>query len=236
MKPNLEQRSKSAQVIEPARPGVRDRSRRRILDAARAIITEHGVEALTMRGLGDRAGVSVQTLYNVLGNRSEVITALVADELSRLDEEINALPLDDPVRHLRSQVELLIDSAITRTQRPLALVVLDDAAFTERIHAAWQSNTSIEAGITTAIERGILDDAFAPSPLADHLRDAIVHGIRLWAAGVLDDTALLRRALYALDITLLAAATDDARPALLDHLRHDLAIGEPSTARARPSR
>jgi AcrR family transcriptional regulator len=199
---------------------VRERSRRRILDAARLIVAEHGLDALKMRTLSERADVSVQTVYNLFGTKREVITALVTDELSRLDSAIAGLTIDDPIDRMRQQVELLVDSAINHTTRPLALVVLDDAIFTEQANAEWQSQSSIEHRIAAAMNTGDLSDTCPPGTLAEHFRSAMLHNMRLWACGVLTDEALRARLLDTLAITLLAVATDATRPRLAELLRH----------------
>lgn len=54
---------------------------RRILRAARSQIAEHGLGALTMKGVADAADVAVGTIYNHFADRDEVIDALVTAEL-----------------------------------------------------------------------------------------------------------------------------------------------------------
>ena len=58
----------------------RDLSRRRalILDAAEALFRERGYPAATTDAVAERAGVSVGTVYNLLGNKEEVYGAVVA--------------------------------------------------------------------------------------------------------------------------------------------------------------
>lgn len=48
----------------------------KILDAAAAIINEHGVEAATTRAIADRAGVSYPSLYRFFADREEIIDRL----------------------------------------------------------------------------------------------------------------------------------------------------------------
>jgi len=64
----------------------------RIVTTALGLIDEHGLEALTMRGLADALGVKPVTLYRYLPNK-DAILAEVADllwrELSTVDPETN---------------------------------------------------------------------------------------------------------------------------------------------------
>ena len=59
-----------------------EQTRRDVVTAAGALIAEGGVEALTMRKLAERAGVSVATLYNQFGDRDGVLVAFVSSGLA----------------------------------------------------------------------------------------------------------------------------------------------------------
>lgn len=50
-----------------------------ILAAARAGLTEKGFNGVTMQELADRAGVTKKTLYNVFGNKDDLLFAAVAE-------------------------------------------------------------------------------------------------------------------------------------------------------------
>ena len=49
--------------------------RARILEAARGLIETRGYAALTMRDLAGASGVTVSTLYNLIGNKQAVLLA-----------------------------------------------------------------------------------------------------------------------------------------------------------------
>ncbi len=52
-------------------------TRERVLRAALALADEGGIEALTMRGLGQALGVEAMSLYNHVANKEEVLDGLV---------------------------------------------------------------------------------------------------------------------------------------------------------------
>ncbi|OBK85074.1 TetR/AcrR family transcriptional regulator [Mycolicibacter sinensis] len=56
-------------------------NRRTVLDAAREIIATQGVEALTLEAVAEKADVVVQTIYNRVGGRSAVLTAVAEQAL-----------------------------------------------------------------------------------------------------------------------------------------------------------
>ena len=62
----------------------------RILDAAAAIIDEHGVDAATTRTIADRAGVSYPSLYRFFADRDEVFDRLLERHLTEIDARAEA--------------------------------------------------------------------------------------------------------------------------------------------------
>ena len=82
-----------------------------ILKAAAELIEVDGVKALTMRGLADRLGVAVTSIYWHIGGRDQLLDSLV----ERLLGELANLPAqgDDPIERIaslaRSQRRVLIE-------------------------------------------------------------------------------------------------------------------------------
>jgi AcrR family transcriptional regulator len=69
------------------------RSRRtvtRILDAAAAIVDEHGVDAATTRTIADRAGVAYPSLYRFFADRDEILDRLLERHLTQIDDRAEA--------------------------------------------------------------------------------------------------------------------------------------------------
>jgi AcrR family transcriptional regulator len=55
-----------------------------VLAAARALLAEQGVEALTMRALADRLGVMPNTLYSHVANKAALIDDILDDVLAHI--------------------------------------------------------------------------------------------------------------------------------------------------------
>ena len=51
-------------------------NRQRILDAARTLILNHGIEELSMRKLAQESGLALRTIYNLFGNKEKVVLAI----------------------------------------------------------------------------------------------------------------------------------------------------------------
>jgi AcrR family transcriptional regulator len=71
--------------------------RRLIVEAAVHVLDEDGPEALTVRGVAERAGVSPTGVYNHLGGKDGVLAALFAMGFDELHDAIEGIDLADPL-------------------------------------------------------------------------------------------------------------------------------------------
>jgi len=95
----------------------RDRNRadaqRTILDAARDLMAEGGLEALSMRRLADRCGYTAPTLYHYFPDKTGLIDALVDDWLATLVLEMRAVrPSADPIATTRALASVFVNLGI----------------------------------------------------------------------------------------------------------------------------
>jgi AcrR family transcriptional regulator len=76
--------------------GVRSRSqlqrRRRIVQAAAALASRGGVEAMQMRTVAERAGVALGTLYRYFPSKMDLVVAVVSEELDLLEGSVERRP------------------------------------------------------------------------------------------------------------------------------------------------
>ena len=121
--------------------GLRDRKKReqrhRIIQAAAALFTEHGLDATTMDDIAAAADVSVATVYNYFGSKSSLLLAGVEEDSVRMVAAGQAV-IDDPG-----------PDVVAATQR-LARIYLDDFAtwdkrlLREVLGAAYQRSGGLE--------------------------------------------------------------------------------------------
>ncbi|MEU9884760.1 TetR family transcriptional regulator [Sphaerisporangium sp. NPDC051011] len=80
----------------PAAAGVRTRSqhqrRKRIVQAAAALASRGGVEAMQMRTVAERAGVALGTLYRYFPSKMDLVVAVVSEEIDLLEASIERRP------------------------------------------------------------------------------------------------------------------------------------------------
>ncbi|GAA4127505.1 MULTISPECIES: TetR family transcriptional regulator [Actinomadura] len=78
------------------RQGGRSRSqlqrRRRIVQAAAALASRGGVEAMQMRTVAERAGVALGTLYRYFPSKMDLVVAVVSEELDLLEGSVERRP------------------------------------------------------------------------------------------------------------------------------------------------
>ena len=120
-------------------------TRRRILEAARARILGDGYRATTVAAVAADAGVSVATVYELVGRKPVLLRELIEQDLSGTDHAVPAEERDhvralqaepDPVRKLA-----IYASAIRATHgrmAPLFLALRDAAATEPEARAVWE--------------------------------------------------------------------------------------------------
>lgn len=201
-----------------------DARRDRILHAAREVLSADGIQALTMRRLARVAGLSVTTLYNLIGGREAIVGALVVDAMDRMDGILEReAPLEDPLARCRAVVTVSVASVAgdQAVFRPLAMSAPSDrlrsAPEDRRVstRAAAMQSTAIRA----AIQQGLLRDVLDPDQLGSQIYHGWEAAFYQWGLGILDEAGFRARALYGLYVALLGVASEQVRPAIEAELR-----------------
>lgn len=69
-------------------------TRRRLLDAARELMSAGGAESLTIAALASRADIGLGTFYNYFDTREAIIDAVILDTVESLGQRLDALTAD----------------------------------------------------------------------------------------------------------------------------------------------
>jgi AcrR family transcriptional regulator len=207
-------------------PSLRDinKTRRRgeILKAAAGLVAREGVDALSMRKLADAAGTSVATLYNLFGSRADILLALVADGMDRMDEALEATAPADPLARAEAIVSVTIDYVTAReaVYKPVWLARRQTESKTPEGRSLSERAADMQrAALTAAIEAGLLRSELDPTLLGMQIFQGWVCAADVWAEGEVDAAGFKAKALYALYVCLLSVATDETRPMILDKMR-----------------
>ncbi|MDN3356954.1 TetR family transcriptional regulator [Actinomadura sp. DC4] len=86
----------TAEPTAAGHPTGRSRSqhqrRKRILQAAAALASRGGVEAMQMRTVAERAGVALGTLYRYFPSKMDLVVAVVNEEMDTLEASLDRRP------------------------------------------------------------------------------------------------------------------------------------------------
>jgi AcrR family transcriptional regulator len=85
--------------------------REAIIETARALVTEEGLDQLSLRRLATRLGVTAPALYAYVNGKQDLLRALAEDEFDRLMERFAAIDEPDPVARIRAQGRAYVEHA-----------------------------------------------------------------------------------------------------------------------------
>jgi AcrR family transcriptional regulator len=110
------------------------RNREALIDAARVVMTEKGVEAATMLEIAERADVGAGTVYNYFKSKDELAIAVLETLMHELGLRIEAVTdsFEDPAQVYAYGIRTVLDTAITDirwTQMLNRSEVIADAMF-----------------------------------------------------------------------------------------------------------
>ncbi len=156
------------------------RTKDAILDAAHQIISEDGVEKLSMRSIANRIDYSPAGLYEYFGNKDEIITAVCLQGDERLRQ--NMLKVDSSLPPMDYLIEIglaYINFAVTNPDHFL-LMFASGLEAPEEIQDAPQESSFhvLVSAITGGVEAGVFipREGFALMDMA-FMAWSVVHGI-----------------------------------------------------------
>lgn len=211
-------------MIEPfisTRQANKEKRRRRILDAARKILTDKGYEALNSRDLAKAAGVTTPTLYKLVGTKTEVLMTLSREPVDELEATLDQIGLDDALQFIEgivveSRKMLEADPSLFRSSM-IAMFQLSttvDGNEAERNYSRRAIDVGIH-GCKLAQDQGLLLGNISADDLAEQLFAAHSAPYREWVYNRLSLNNYSVRALRGFYICLCS----DATPTFLKRLR-----------------
>ncbi|WP_394943062.1 TetR/AcrR family transcriptional regulator [uncultured Ilumatobacter sp.] len=185
--------------------------RRDVLVAAGSLISEHGLEGLTMRKLAARAGVAVATLYNQFGDRDGLLVAFVSNGLDQLEIEFDAEPAHGPIdttRALFAALDAEFDSA-TDVWRPIFSTLKQGPGSHGMGEVGDRVVAFIEADFAKAAADGLFVIDCDVKRLARHVFTTRMNRLEKWATGAIEWDAYRDSSDLGLELTLAAVLADD---------------------------
>jgi len=183
--------------------------RQQILEAARGIIEIQGYDALTMRNLAVESGVTVPTIYNLIGNKEQVLFEAIEDQTVSF-----ASNLDRGQRDLISVVEATVRHLIRRPRYYRALILVltqSDRAASARRHVGRAIAEPIANLLDELFEAGGLVEWVDREMLAQRLHAQLDMASVEWARGSLTAASFRASALVDLATTMLGLTSGTHR-------------------------
>lgn len=201
------------------------RRRSRIIQAAKRLLAEGGIEALSTRKLAEEAELSVHTLYALVGSKEQILAAVMEDNHNRVLADLLRIEEEHPIGRLFAIVDATYDilAEDAAAQKPLMRVLMTLYYEGGLNPNPWwmmvQEKGWLENAVAEAIKLKLLKADFAAARVTDLLMKIYLANLReyLFDKSTLDD--FRRTTAFEFWYALAAAASDDFRPQCLKNAR-----------------
>jgi AcrR family transcriptional regulator len=125
----------------------RERTRARLTEATRALITEKGVSGLRINEITERADVALGSFYNHFESKEEIVDAVVSDSLRELAEALATGAAEDPAELVSVAIRRFVGLAYDDPAFARLVVHLNhaDALFVAAVHPA--ARRAVDLGV-----------------------------------------------------------------------------------------
>lgn len=193
-----------------------------IILAAEALIRETGSTDFSVGMLAIKAGVSVATLYNLIGSKGTVLYVLLNRTMDLLDTlVIPSRGTGDPFAQALDAADVVAavfvgDPDFLRPLYRFLLGVIEPVhrpALMNRALAYWESR------LRSLAQAGLLPEGIGLTDLAREYQIYFAGALDLWVQGELSDPQFRAQIHYGCVLRLLALGDAAAQPRLLEELR-----------------
>ena len=217
----------------------KEKRREQILEGARALLLEGGYDAFTTRKLAERSGVSVPTIYNLVGGKEEVLFALVASTEREFWDTVEFPKKDDDLDAVEAFFNQCVDVSVDKPAEMASFVVVADRipsayAFLGYEHPEHAGVGAQSVAFTTKAARVFLDAGFllgriSTATMGEHLFSVYRDPHRDWAHGVITAEEFRRRFVRSAMLVMCADANDITRQQLFRRIEALDSVAESST-------
>lgn len=191
--------------------------RERILVAARKLITQGGVEALSMRQLAREAQLSVATLYNLYGSKADILYALLDQGMDAFDQSLQAIPTDDPIVFAQYCVDVATGLFISEKPfyRPLMAAINEHPDKERDPIIGKHAMADIIKGLDTGAASGLFNGHSEVRLVARDIYLSLMQAVHFWSEEMYDDDQLREQCEYSILIALMGVVSESVRPAMM---------------------
>jgi AcrR family transcriptional regulator len=185
-------------------PGLRERGKQRrtdrILDAGLALLRENPEQNLTVDRLADRAEVAPMTVYNLVGTRDQIWTALVDRALQGVNP--GSITAPDPQERARRIIDAYV--RVLRSDAPVFTALLTGWNTNGRVLGDDPTTALIDC-LQQAADAGQLSPGVNIRRHGEVLAAGLLGTIHQWTAGIINDRQFATRARAVVDVVFAAA-------------------------------
>jgi AcrR family transcriptional regulator len=196
-----------------------NKRRQHILECASSIIANDGFEGITLGGLASEAKVTVPTIHNLIGKKSDIVEHLVQEMVRRTEQVLGKQSVNDPIEAVEGFVARLIAivssnpdlykaAFIAGERQKLFEHAMSDSIFHGSLELAKQV-------VCSAIENGYLTGQIKADTLALQIFVSHRTARHDWMHGYTDLDAYRKQVLTGMFFTLAADASDHYREKIL---------------------
>ena len=175
-----------------------------IREVAHQTLAEAGYEGLTMRGLAEKCGMSVPTLYNLIGGKDEILAQDAVEAFRRVVRATEAKSGGDAIDRTLNLYDAMLDEimgdeAYYQAFLPYSSSVVELRSFHERGARLYQS---FLGAILNARKTQDFDDSFKLDLAITELYDLSMAVIIKWSTGSVETEQLRHRLYYGISLIL----------------------------------
>lgn len=190
-----------------------------ILSCAGKLIAEGGIDAFTLSQLAKKAEVTVPTIHNLLGRKSQIFEKLVEEMVSGVGQVLAASEVDDPILAVEAFTDKLMDLYAQNEELYRAAFVAGEKS---KLFDQGQPNGIFANSLEIAVqvceagkEHGYLQGDIDSRLLAKQLFASQRLTRHDWMHGYLDLAAYRSQVLIGMFVTLTADASPDYKKRLI---------------------
>ena len=223
-------------MLSKRETGVIDR-KARILASAREIIARDGFEALTTRGLAEAAGVTPPTLYNLVGDKTAIVSAMAMASIEELWGRLHLDERDSPL----AMADAILEEAYKQLTKDIGfnranLIALERLGIAFAYHPTRDDPGAIAARRAVAMAQYACEAAQRTGELSGNIGAEEI-GVQMfavyrsalddWLHDAIDTDEMLRRQRIGFYTLLCADASEEFHGKLIDRIAA-LAAPEPT--------
>ena len=221
----------------PAPVGRREQAkterRSRIVTAAHDLISESGVDAMSMKRVAERAGVSLSTVYNLFDSKEAVLALVFNDVFEEYRRVVFAHGSDDPLQIFFDAVDIAANFYISDVPFYKSLVWMVGRDSSLKLEIQQPRHQFYCDLVTIAIDRGLLKASADARIIGTTIVPLYSFAYQMWAAEAVGIDEFCVRAKFGMLVVLKAFVVDDALARVDAHI-HTLETWMKSSVCLRP--